>query len=343
MARRPGGGGDVSTVVHGGTDGGPAPGVDASTNANPLGPSPAARTALGADVHPYPDPGAAATRAALAAHHHLEAARIVVGAGATELLDRLVRVVGGPVLVEEHAFGEYAAAARRHGAALRQVPTAALAEHVGDAALVVVAHPGSPHGRALPRRLLDDLAAACRAAGAVLAVDLAYAPLTPAGTPLLPHDVVAVHAPNKAHGCTGLRAGWLVAPEDLAVRLRAAGVTWQVSTPGLAFLTATARGDADRWVAGCVPRLLGWRDDLAADLRRLGLDVACGDAPFLLATLPDAARRAGRLRDEHGVRVRECSSFGLVDTWRVAALPPAARGVLVDAVAALLDGERSEP
>lgn len=331
----------MSAVVHGGTDAGPAPRVDASTNANPLGPSPAARAALRADVHPYPDPTAARVRAALATHHGTDAGRVVVGAGATELLDRLVRVVGGPVLVEAQAFGEYAAAARRHGAAVRSAPTGALVEHVGDAALVVVAHPGSPHGRPFGDDRLAALAAACRAAGAVLVVDLAYAPLTSAGVPVLPADVVALHAPNKAHGCTGLRAGWLVAPGDLAAQLRAGGVTWLVSTPALAFLEATAHVDADRWVAATVPRLLGWRDDLAADLRALGLDVATGAAPFLLASLPGGTGLAARLRDEHGVKVRDCTSFGLADTWRVAALPPLARAVLVDAVSTLLD-ERSE-
>lgn len=333
----------MTAVVHGGTDAGPAPRVDASTNANPLGPSPSARAALRADVHPYPDPAAAHVRAALAAHARTDVERVVVGAGATELLDRLVRVVGGPVLVEQQAFGEYAAAAARHGATVRSAPTEQLADRVGDAALVVVADPGSPHGRRVGQDRLADLAAACRTAGAVLVVDLAYAPLTRAGAPSLPADVVALHAPNKAHGCTGLRAGWLAATPALAARLRAAGVTWLVSTPGLAFLEATACVDADRWVATAVPTLLGWRDDLAADLGGLGLHVAAGDAPFLLASLPGAGRLAVRLRDEHGVKVRDCTSFGLVDTWRVAALPPAARAVLVDAVATLLTDERSEP
>jgi histidinol-phosphate/aromatic aminotransferase/cobyric acid decarboxylase-like protein len=55
-------------VVHGGRDAGPVPRVDASTNANPLGPAPVARQAVAAvDLGPYPDPDYLDVRATLAA------------------------------------------------------------------------------------------------------------------------------------------------------------------------------------------------------------------------------------------------------------------------------------
>lgn len=321
-------------VEHGGTDAGPRPVVDASTNANPFGPSPMVRTAVGqCDLGPYPDPTYTATRQVLAAHHGIDPRRVVLGAGATELLHRLVGVVGGPVVTEAACFGEYAAAAHAHGHEVRRVeadgdwPAA-----VRGARIVVVASPGSPDGRVRPAAWMHHLGAAARAAGATLVVDLAYAPLVERPVPV-PDDAVRVHAPNKAHGCTGLRAGWLEAPPELAARLRDGAVTWLVSTPATAFLEATATAEADAWVAGCRPRLHAWRDDLVEALTGLGLRVRPGDAPFLLVEVPDAPEQADRLRRRHGVKVRDATSLGRPGWWRVAAQPPAATCLLVDAVA----------
>lgn len=321
------------TVEHGGTDAGPRPVVDASTNANPLGPSPAARAAVAeCDLAPYPDPTYTRTRQALADHHGADADRVVVGAGATELLHRLVAVVGGPVVTEAACFGEYAAAAHAHGHEVRRVSDDGdWVRAVRGAALVVVASPGSPDGRVRPAAWMDRVAVAARDAGATLAVDLAYAPLVDVAVPV-PDGAVRVHAPNKAHGCTGLRAGWLEAPAPLAARLRDAAVTWLVSAPGAAFLAATASAEAEGWVAGCRPQLHAWRDDLAQGLVDLGLRVQPGDAPFLLVEVADPARRADALRRRHGVKVRDAASLGRPGWWRLSAQPPGATRLVLDAV-----------
>lgn len=325
-------------VEHGGTDAGPRPWVDASTNANPYGPSPAALAALEADIGPYPDPTATAVRQQLGEHHGHDPDEVVVGAGATELIDRLVRVVGGPVLTEDVTFGEYAGAAARHGLARCAVARDGFAAAVADAALAFVCSPGNPDGEVRDAAWCERVAAAAAATGTVLVWDLAYAPLVAMSVPV-PDGAVALHAPNKAHGCTGLRAGWLRAPSPLAARLRAAAVTWGVSAPGLAFLHATATDAADRWVTEHRGRLLADRDALAASLRARGLEVAHGAAPFVLVRAPGGRTSrevAATLRTEHGVKVRPTDSMGLPGWLRIAAVPPADRDLIVTAL------ERSE-
>lgn len=326
----------MSRVEHGGTDAGPPPRVDASTNANPYGPSPAARAALAVDLGPYPDPSATAVREALADHHGCHPDEVVVGAGATELIDRLVRVVGGPVLTEDVTFGEYAGAAGRHGHVHRGAPATDLATHARDAALTFVCSPGNPDGEVRDADWGATVAAAAAATGAVAVWDLAYAPLVDAAVPV-PDGAVHLHAPNKAHGCTGLRAGWLRAPVPLAARLRAAGVTWAVSTPGLAFLAATATAAADAWVADHRAQLRADRDALAADLRACELDVVHGAATFVLVRAPapwTSRDLATALRTEHGVKVRPTDSMGRPGWLRIAALPAADRRAVVGALAA---------
>lgn len=320
-------------IVHGGTDAGPPPRVDASTNANPYGPSPVALAALRVDVGPYPDPSGSAVRGVLGEHHGLHPDGIVVGAGATELIDRLVRVLGGPVLTEPVTFGEYAGAAARHGHVVRtaEEPSAVVA----GATLVFACSPGNPDGRIRSEAWSIELIGAATAAGTVPVWDLAYAPLVPEQVPV-PTGCVQLHAPNKAHGCTGLRAGWLHTDDhDLAQRLRSAAVTWTVSAPGEAFLRGTATAPADRWVARHAEVLRADRDALTAALRGRGMDVIHGEAPFVLVTPPggaDADHAAAALRARHGVRVRPTGSQGLPGRWRVAALPAPQRTVLLDAL-----------
>src|SRR5882757_2415387 len=84
--------------VHGGTDSIPDPRYDFSSNANPLGPCPSVLAAVrNADVTRYPDPRYTRLRATLAAHHRTVPERIVVGAGASELILRLISRIEGTV------------------------------------------------------------------------------------------------------------------------------------------------------------------------------------------------------------------------------------------------------
>lgn len=328
----------MTLVEHGGTDAGQRPLVDASTNANPYGPSPAALAALRVDLGPYPDPEGTATRSALATHHGCDPDEVVLGAGATELIDRLVRVVGGPVVVEDVTFGEYAGAAARHGVPVRAVDHSGVADAVAGAALAFVCSPGNPDGQVRDATWCGEVAAAAATAGTTLVWDLAYAPMVEEVVPV-PAGAVALHAPNKAHGCTGLRAGWLRAPSELAARLRAAAVTWAVSTPGLAFLTATATGEADAWVREHRTRLRADRDVLATALRGLDLEVLHGAAPFVRLRAPEgwtSRDLAAALRAGHGIKVRPTDSMGLPGWLRIAALPRAERDLLVTALAAVL-------
>lgn len=326
-------------VVHGGRDAGPVPRVDASTNANPIGPSPIARWAVAsAELGPYPDPDYLDVRVTLAAAAGVSDDEVVVGAGATELIHRLVRVLGGPVLVEAASFGEYAAAADAAGVPVHYAQDAAAFLAALDAATVAfVASPGNPDGRVRSTAWCEQIGMRARATGTVVVWDLAYAPYLDVEVPV-PPGAVRLHAPNKIHGCTGLRAGWLTAPGPLAERLRDAAVSWLVSTPGTAFLAATTTTAAEQWIAACRPHLTAWRDELTVGLTDLGLAPEPGDAPFVVVSVPDAEAAAQRLRDHHGVKVRVASSLGRPGAWRIAAQPPEAQRLLLDAVAEVLGG-----
>ena len=67
--------------------------VKLSSNENPLGTSEAAKAAFathGADLERYPDPSAAALRAAIAAKYDLDPARVIYGTGSDEILHMII-------------------------------------------------------------------------------------------------------------------------------------------------------------------------------------------------------------------------------------------------------------
>ena len=318
-------------IRHGGPDGGPEPLFDFSSNANALGPNPVALEAVrAADLSRYPDPAYTALRTRLGARHGVPAGRVVVGAGASELIHRVVRVFGGPVLTLEPTFGEYAAAARAAGVEhLATYGPEAFLEALPGAGVAFLAQPDNPGGEVHEAAFLDEAARRAREGGARLVVDLAYAPLVEGGVPR-PAEALQLHAPNKAHGLVGVRAGYLVLPPGLAAEsLVEAAPSWVIGTAAVAFLEAQAGEAARAWVRSTRPRLWLWRSALAASLRALGYEVREGAANFLMARLGAAA--AGRLR-RRSIRVRPLDDKGLPDWARLSAQPPAAQQALLRAV-----------
>ena len=104
---------DVLRPIHGGTDEGPEPLYDFSTNANALGPNPVALAYLRrADPSRYPDPLYRRLRRALAEAHGVSPEQVAVGTGTSELIHRLARwtYLRGPILLLPPTFGEYARA-----------------------------------------------------------------------------------------------------------------------------------------------------------------------------------------------------------------------------------------
>jgi histidinol-phosphate aminotransferase len=77
--------------------------------------------------------------------------------------------------------------------------------------------------------------------------------------------------------------------------------------------------------------LADWRRALATGLAGLGCAVRESPASFLMADIGCAAAVASGLR-RHGLRVRDCTSFGLPGWIRLRAAPPEPRTALLAAL-----------
>jgi histidinol-phosphate aminotransferase len=318
--------------VHGGTDSIPDPRYDFSSNANPLGPCPSVLAAVrNADVTRYPDPLYTELRATLAAHHRTVPERIVVGAGASELILRLISRIDGAVQQLVPTFSEYARGARLAGRKLISVrsPAAFLRAQARNPGLGFVCWPNNPTGDLWSPEFVSAAAAA-----GPLVVDLAYAPLCDAGHAAAIEAAAAgayrLYSPNKAFGLTGVRGAYLVTPR-IDRRLSSAAPSWVIGRDAVALLESAIEPRARTWLAQGMPQVRRWRARLAASLLQFGLPVRESPATFLLAKVGNGTRITAHLRS-HDVRVRDCSSFGLRQWIRLSAQPPAAQKALLAAL-----------
>ncbi len=264
---------------------GVAPGqvLDLSASLNPVAPDPAPILAAHLDaIGRYPDSEAATD--ALAAAIGVTADRVLLTNGGSEAI-ALVAAELGAGWVDEPDFSLYRRhlpALDRHGARWRS----------------------NPHN---PSGLLAPPAAS---AGVW---DEAFWPLA-TGTWTrgdADHGAVVLGSLTKLLACPGLRVGYILARPDLIVRLARRQPRWAVNglvCAALADLLATV--DLAIWCKETA-RL---REQLVAILGDHGLATRPSEANWVLVDAPalrhDLARRA--------ILVRDCASFGLPGTVRVA-------------------------
>lgn len=338
--------------------------IDCSTSLNAWGPAQvvvdaAQRSVAPAALSHYPDPDARAPREAAAQAWGCDVARIVFGAGSSELLQAVCAALLRPkdvVLVPTPTFGEYARAARLAGAEVRELPPMAggfrldldalearLDEH--EARMILLCSPNNPTGERLDTARLAALADKCATTGTWLVLEQTYDPFLeqPAGVPLLGEHPAVLHLRSltKEHALACVRTGFLVAPPHVIEAVEAVRAPWATSTLAQATAVASLTDEAQAHVAATMARLRGERARIARECERLGLRAHEGETHTLLIEVGDGdAARLALLRDG-GVHVRSARSFGLPRHIRVSARTPHDNDALLAALAAFVAGRGS--
>ncbi|GAA5514170.1 histidinol-phosphate aminotransferase [Deinococcus carri] len=312
-------------------------GLDFSVNANPYGPNPMlVRVLREADHAHYPDPTYREVRERLAAWHGVDVDEVALSVGASDLLHRLVRAFlppGGTLLSLHAPFGELARAAALARARVEVIKD--LPEQLPPGtALVYVGHPHNPTGRRSTPEELGRLADTCATTNALLIVDEAYAPFLPAHRLPRTASLLRLLSPGKAHGLVGARPAYALAAPEVVVRLDNLAPAWHLPAGTAAVLAALPEvGD---FLAETLPRVRRDAQELAAALQRF-VAVEHHSTPYLTLEVGDAARVTAALL-EHGVRVRDCTSYGFPDRIRISTRLPGENARLVAAVRAVLEG-----
>lgn len=192
----------------------------------------AAMQAAAGEAWMYGDPEAFDLKAAIAAHHGVTPAHVVVGEGIDGLLGLLVRLLVGPgdaVVTSAGAYPTFNFHVAGFGGVLHKAayrddfedPAALLdlAKATG-ARLIYLANPDNPMGSHHSGAVVAAMIAALPE-GCLLALDEAYVELAPPGTAVDvaadDHRVIRFRTFSKAHGLAGLRLGYALAAPALAL------------------------------------------------------------------------------------------------------------------------------
>jgi histidinol-phosphate/aromatic aminotransferase/cobyric acid decarboxylase-like protein len=257
--------------------------LDLSASLNPVAPDPAPVLAAHLDaIGRYPDPGTAT--AALAGAIGVAPDRVLLTNGGSEAI-ALVAAELGPGWVDEPDFSLY----RRHLAPFDR------------AGAQWRSNPHNPSGR---------LAPATSRAGVW---DEAFWPLATGTWTRGDADrgAVVLGSLTKLLACPGLRVGYVLATSDLIGLLAARQPGWAVNGLACAALPELLATVA---LATWAKEAVRLRELLVAVLRDHGLTAQPSDANWVLVAAPTLRPHLAR----HGILVRDCTSFGLPGTVRIA-------------------------
>jgi len=328
--------------------------LDFSANLNPLGPPETLRQVVSrnlSDVVHYPDPRCTALCEAIARRYSLPVDSIVCGNGSTELLFILPACLGVKrALIPVPSYADYETAVRRAGLAVKQLvyPVEsgidwALIEAAcqGDE-LVIVGQPGNPVGNLFERDHFRGVA--LRHPKTFFLIDEAFADFVEGYESVarfaLP-NVLVLRSMTKFYAIPGIRLGYLIAPTELAQRIRDDLPPWSVGSlaqaVGVALFAETTYAEQTR------QRVAQLREGLKAQLDAFGIfRVFLSVANYLLVRIEkeglDAKELAEKLLLQFRIPIRVCANYAGLDGryFRVAVRTEEENARLVEAIAKVL-------
>ncbi len=239
---------------------------------------------------------------------------LLVGAGADEILDDIVKAFLAPgdrAILPIPTYAMYRVLTEQRDAVVVPVPRLgaaagwaldlpAMRAAAADAALVWLCSPNNPTAQAEPdgtidtllRGLADDAAAAGRPAPIVV-LDEAYAEFV--GSTLAPlrsiyPNLISIRTISKAYALAGLRVGFAIARPAVIERLNLFRPPGSVSIVSVTVATAVLASDAI--LAANLAQVVRERPRLTAALTALGWSIGPSVTNFLLADLGTPERAA---------------------------------------------------
>jgi len=320
--------------------------VKLDANENPYGPLPSVREALGAvkGLHIYPDPESRSIRRRLAAQHGVSEGSIVMGAGADELIDLIIRIVlepGEALLNCPPTFGMYSFDGVLNQAKVISVPRRADFSLDMDAIrqvvekdkprLLFLANPNNPDGGMIPEEVFQQLAAL----PLLLVMDEAYIQFRATGRSVLDEvarreNLIVLRTFSKWAGLAGLRLGYGVFPETFVPMLMKAKQPYNVSVA--AEQAALATMDNLEIAEARINNIVKERQQLYQILAQFPwLETYPSEANFILCKVSGipAITVKQQLRQQ-GILIRHFDKPGLSDHIRISVGTPAQIKVLTD-------------
>jgi histidinol-phosphate aminotransferase len=264
-------------------------------NENPYGPSPLVREVLGnlEHIHLYPDPVAGELRREVSEYAGVDASRILIGAGADEIISLLVHLFvepGDVVLDLTPTYSMYGGVTLQNAGRVTHVPRgeafevdvlATLAAMERERPKMVwVCSPNNPTGNLATEGEVVPLLET----GVPVVVDEAYFEFSRhTFAPLLDRypNLIIMRTFSKLAGLAGLRVGYVLANEEVIAHAQKIKLPFNVTLAGQVAALAALR-DRERLRAN-LDAILSERERMVALLREQGeLRAYPSDANFIL-------------------------------------------------------------
>lgn len=307
--------------------------LDFSVNSNPFGTSPLVREAiLSTSLERYPDRESLALRRALSIRLNVPTEEIIVGNGTAELIQLAAFAFlnqGDNVLILGPTFGEYERSARLVGANIHswqahsetgfaiQSKEIQQKMRVPQYRLVFLCNPNNPTGQVLSLNDLNEWAE--HYPETLFVVDEAYLAFVPgmrSAISLRRKNILVLHSMTKDHAIAGLRLGYTVGDVKLIGKLENVRPAWNVNA--LAQAAGLAVLQDEKYLSRTLTKLHVEKENLVQGLKDLGYFPVPSRTNYFLLPIGNGAQfRRNLLR--HGILVRDCASFGLIEYVRIAA------------------------
>lgn len=251
---------------------------------------------------------------AAAARYGVGTDELVVGAGADEILDVIVKtflVEGSRAVIPVPTYAMFRVLTEQRGAVAILVPrlgpgegyaidVPAMREAARDAALIWLCSPNNPTAQPEPdgtiETLLGMIAADAAADGRplpIVVIDEAYAEFVGRSLADLRFEhpnVIVIRTASKAYALAGLRVGFAIARPDLVARMNPIRPPGSVSTVSVTVVTEALLDD--ELATSNIARVSAERDRLIAALTKAGWSVGPSVTNFVLVDLGSVDRAA---------------------------------------------------
>jgi len=319
---------------------------------NPAGPPKGISRAISrAILDKYPDSNSTLLKTRLAESRRVGIENVIAGSGSTELI-RLAAVAyleaGKKALIVQPTYGEYALAIKLTRAEVINLPLAEKADfHLNPQALkeavkkwraevVFLCSPNNPSGEYLKREMVIDLLESMP--GTLLILDEAYINFCQdrwRSDDLIKYpNLIIIRSMTKDYSIAGLRLGYALADPAIIATLEKIKPPWNVSS------YAQAAGifvlERSELLADLPAKAERATKYLKENLVKLGLRPLPSSANFFLVQAGEKAQLSQKLLRK-GIIVRDCTSFGLPQYWRVGVRAPAENRKLIKALRQLLE------
>ena len=308
-----------------------------NNNENALGPPPAAREAIH-NFPPfrgalYPSGDSYYLRHEIAARHGLHPDQIIVGNGAIEVIDFVIKAFctpGDNIITADRTFAVYEWVATFSGIMAKLIPLKK--EGFDDeemfravdsrTKIIFLCNPNNPTGSYWGT---ERLTAFLTAAGGrrIVVVDEAYCEYVeaadfPDGMKLIADfpNLIVFRTFSKMYGLAGLRIGYLAGSREVVDMIRRTCVVYSVN--GIAQEAARACLRDDTGHIGRTRELVRTaREFVGGEMAKLGLPVITGEGNFLIVKLPGSDTLAYKKLMRQGVMIRPMTGFRFPNHIRV--------------------------